>query len=477
MSRPLVLLYHPRGESRVLPLALLHLGRMLPEFEVRLIDGRIELTPEATLAELADRALCLGVSVFSGPAIGDALRASRAVKRRNPALPVIWGGWHPSLLSDQCLAASAVDACVLGQGEDTFREVALRLAAGEGIDSVCGIISRGTADGAPALRGVREAISFPPVDFDLVDLEPYFKRWGARRLDYFSSQSPVVSLNPGSDSRGGTWSGLPAERVVAEVLSHHRRYRCDELRFVDGDFFADLDRVEAIARGLAAGGGSLQWSAVGHPDQLRRASPDRFRLMRESGCHRITVGGASRPPGKRVGAGEAGVAEVLETAEKLSAAGIRARFLFVAGSPGEEASSLADTYRMVKAVRRINGGFDTPIRFHAPYPGPESSESRSTLGIGLPKTLAEWQVAPLDQSGGPWIPDLVRKFVPRYNFYFHYAFEPSGGGAGKAVARWLARLRVRFDFYRFDFERRLVDLSARLRTGASLRVQPRAEEE
>jgi hypothetical protein len=66
----------------------------------------------------------------------------------------------------------------------------------------------------------------------------------------------------------------------------------------------------------------------------------------------------------------------------------------------------------------------------------------------------------------------VRKFVPRYNFYLRHAFEPGEGGFGKRMARRFARLRVRFDFYRFDFERRLVDLSKRVRTGTPARQQP-----
>lgn len=90
MSRPRVLLYNPRGESHILPLALIHIGSMLPEFDVQIIDGRIELTPESTLAELSDEAVCVGVTVLTGKPILDALRASRAVKRRNPNVPIIW---------------------------------------------------------------------------------------------------------------------------------------------------------------------------------------------------------------------------------------------------------------------------------------------------------------------------------------------------------------------------------------------------
>jgi anaerobic magnesium-protoporphyrin IX monomethyl ester cyclase len=42
--------------------------------------------------------------VLTGSPIRDALRISRAAKAARPDLPVIWGGWHPSLFPAECLA-------------------------------------------------------------------------------------------------------------------------------------------------------------------------------------------------------------------------------------------------------------------------------------------------------------------------------------------------------------------------------------
>ena len=41
------------------------------------------------------------------------------------------GGWHPSLLPDQTLAAEYVDVVVSGQGEDAMLEVVQRLESGD----------------------------------------------------------------------------------------------------------------------------------------------------------------------------------------------------------------------------------------------------------------------------------------------------------------------------------------------------------
>lgn len=476
MTGKRVLLYNPRGESHILPLALIHIGSMLPECDVQIIDGRIELTPESTLAERADDALCLGVTVLTGKPILDALRASRAAKRRNPKLPVIWGGWHPSLLPEQCLASPFVDVCVTGQGEETFREIVHCLAKGRPLDGVAGIAFK--RDGVVVKnppRPFQDVNAFPRADFGLVNMEAYFKFRGARRLDYCSSQGCPFECSFCADPMvyKQRWSGLKAARVVSEIAEYKTRYRLEQVFFNDDNFFTDLKRAEAIARGLIDRNVNVQWFGTGRADLLKRMSAEQFALMRESGCYKVNVGAESGSAEvlETIKKGTL-VEEVLETAEKLSVAGIGARFSFIAGFPNEPPASLADTYRTVKALRKINGAFETPIYFYAPYPGTELSERMPSQGFEPPHRLEDWEHVDLDHSIGPWISEPVRKFVPRYNFYLRHAFEPVSAGFGKRVAQWFARLRVRFDFYRFDFERRLVDLSKRVRTGIPARQQP-----
>ncbi|MEO5762342.1 MAG: radical SAM protein [Vicinamibacteria bacterium] len=476
MSRRKILLYNPRGESHILPLALLHIGSALPEFDVHIIDGRIEMTPEATIAELADEAVCLGVTVLTGKPILDALRASRAAKRKNPQLPVIWGGWHPSLLPEQCLASPLVDACISGQGEETFREAVVKLAAGEPIESVAGLTVK--RDGVVVKnppRTFQNVNGFPRVDYDLINLEKYFKFRGARRLDYCSSQGCPFECAFCADPMvyKQRWSGLSSARVVAELTECKTKYRLDQVFFNDDNFFTDLKRTEAIAKGMIDANLNLQWFGTGRADLLKRLTPEQFSLMRQSGCYKVNVGAESGSPQilESIKKGTL-VEEVLEAAEKLNKAGIGARFSFIAGFPNEPASALADTYRTVKALRMINGEFETPIYFYAPYPGTELSERMPALGFEPPQKLEDWEHVDLDHSIGPWISEPVRKFVPRYNFYMRYAFEPVQSGLGKRIAHWFAKVRVRFDFYRFDFERRLVDLSKRVRTGVPPQQQP-----
>lgn len=478
MSRPIVL-YNPRGEGHILPLGLVHVGSMAPEDAVVIVDGRVELAPEARVVELGKDALCLGVSVLTGAPILDALRVSHAAKAKNPSLPVIWGGWHPSLMPEQCLASGAVDACVVGQGERTIATVINALRDGRSFDGIPGVVWKRDGEivrNAP--RPFEDMNGFPAADFGLLDMERYFRFRGVRRLDYCSSQGCPFECAFCADPQvyEQRWSGLEATRVVSEIKDLAGRYRLSEVFFNDDNFFTDLRRTEAISRGLIESGVRVRWFGTGRADLLCRLTDEQLRLIRASGCYKVNVGAESGSPAllKEIKKGTL-VEEVLEAARKLHRAGIGARFSFIAGFPKEPKESLAETYRTAKALREIDGEFETPIYFYAPYPGTALAESMPALGFESPRTLEEWEKVDLDHSIGPWISEPVRRSVPRYNFYLRHGYEKPGRRLGKRLLHLVARARAKTNFYGFDFERRVVDLSKRLRTGHNRQQPPIAE--
>ena len=111
------------------PLSLLAVATPLLRagYQVVIIDSTI--TPnfkERVLHEVKD-ALCLGISLVTGPMIRETVEVSRAVKAWKKDFPVILGGWHPSLLPLQTLETDFVDVVVRGQGEHTMLEVVQHL--------------------------------------------------------------------------------------------------------------------------------------------------------------------------------------------------------------------------------------------------------------------------------------------------------------------------------------------------------------
>src|SRR5271169_1252042 len=111
------------------PLGLLAISTPLLRagYEIRIIDSTITPDYKQRILDEVKDALCLGISVVTGPMIKETVEAAKAVKKWNPEFPVILGGWHPSLLPGQTLEAPYVDIVVRAQGEDSMLEVADRL--------------------------------------------------------------------------------------------------------------------------------------------------------------------------------------------------------------------------------------------------------------------------------------------------------------------------------------------------------------
>src|SRR5205823_12395062 len=126
------------------------------------------------MAEAVDAA-CVGFTIFSGPPIAAALNLSRELKSRFHNLPIIWGGWHPSILPEQCIASGAVDAVVIGQGEGAFSELLEVIDKPREWASIPGLcVAREGKAQRTATRPLSKMDAFPPACYELLDVELYF---------------------------------------------------------------------------------------------------------------------------------------------------------------------------------------------------------------------------------------------------------------------------------------------------------------
>jgi len=150
-------------------------------YQVCLIDSTI--TPnfkKRVIEELAD-ALCLCVSLVTGPMIRELVEIAKETKRIYPEMPVVLGGWHPSLLPDQTLAAEYVDVVVKGQGEDALLEIVERIDARESFEGIEGAGYK--VDGQLVFnkpRALKPLVEMPPKAYHLADFDAYSKLCGRR---------------------------------------------------------------------------------------------------------------------------------------------------------------------------------------------------------------------------------------------------------------------------------------------------------
>ncbi len=446
-SKPKVVLYNPRAVFYTMPLALVALASALDrsKVDVVIIDGRLEADPVRAVAAAAKGALCVGVTVLTGAPIHDALAVSRAVKAVEPACPVVWGGWHPSLFADECLAEPSVDLVVTGQGEDAFRDVIARLIDGERV--------RGQVS-----RPMQDLNTFPAHDYSLIPVERYFALKRARQIDYISSQGCrfrcAFCADPAVFARG--WTGLSPERIGDEVEHLHRRHRMADLAFQDETFFTHAPRVDALAEQFLRRYLPITWTATLRADQACRLGDDLFAKTVRSGLRRVMVGveSGSQEMLDRLQK-DMKLDQVRKTAEMCTRHGVGAIFNFIVGFPGESESSMQATLELAKTLRRSNPEFETPIFYYRPYPGNPMAEQSAAQGYVFPRGLEEW--ADFDYVGGrgPWMTAEQWRTVERFKFYTRHAWKP---GAWRWPLRATSQWRCRHDWYAMPVEKMIVDL-------------------
>ncbi len=133
-----VVLFLPPYAGKILgpPLGLLSLAGSLREagYSPCVIDGALEPNYCRKVAEETKDCICFGVSLLTGPMILESIKVARLVKSIRPDIPVVFGGWHPSLLTGQTLREEFVDIVVRHQGDVTLVEILQRLEAGKPLE-------------------------------------------------------------------------------------------------------------------------------------------------------------------------------------------------------------------------------------------------------------------------------------------------------------------------------------------------------
>ena len=159
---------------------------------------------------------------------GNRANRARSAKQLYPDMPVVLGGWHPSLLPDQTLAADYVDVVVKGQGEEALLEVVQRIEAGESHGGHRRASDTKKTAGSFSIRRARlkPIREMPPKAYHLADFDAYERVCGRRWAMYTSSLAcPYNCAYCTNDGvYGRKWNALDPDQVVEETTDLVSRY-------------------------------------------------------------------------------------------------------------------------------------------------------------------------------------------------------------------------------------------------------------
>jgi radical SAM superfamily enzyme YgiQ (UPF0313 family) len=435
-------------------------------FEVVLIDSTI--TPnfqERVLVEVQD-ALCLAISLVTGPMIRETVEIARAVKAWQPDFPIVLGGWHPSLLPKQTLEAPYIDYIVRGQGEDSFLELVQHIRAGSAPDFVAGIGFK--RDGKLTMtpeRPLRPLVQMPPKAYHLADFDAYERKCGRRWAMYTSSLGCPFNCAYCTNSGvyGRKWNALSPEQFVEETVDLSRRYALEMIWVVDDNFLVDMDRARGIAEGLVRENSHFLWSIQATSNVVARLTPEDLKLLRRAGLQQICQGVDSGSPAvlQAMHKDWQDFDSIFESASRCLEAGIRPSFNIIFAFPGEGIKERRETIDFMMKVCRRYPGAEFWTNIFTPYPGSPIFSKVEELGIEAPKSLEAWADYFPRYTRLPWLNGREHDRLQTMRDYLRIAFDriPIGADRRGRMTRLIqksislpARWRLDHDVYQAPVE-------------------------
>jgi radical SAM superfamily enzyme YgiQ (UPF0313 family) len=459
------------------PLSLMSLAARLGSagIECEIVDARVEPDYKRRVVEKMETADLLGVSSMTGWQIANGLEVSQAVKERFPAKPVVWGGYHPSLLAEQTVRDPRIDLVARGQGEDLCVELAEWLEGNRKIEDIDGLTYIEGADVRHnPERRVRDINEFPPMPYQLIDLERYleFNRRhhedDRRAINYVSSfgcpHACGFCSNP--EAYGRKWKGLAADRVIAEVTGLVEKYDLERVYFDDNNFFASKRRVREICQGLLASPRKFEWFATIRPSQVTAFSDEDLQLIRDSGCTKFMMGAESGDDAILTLINKGGeAADVIEATRRCHDHNIQPSYVFIFGFPTETWTQMQTTLDFMKQLKEIDADTRSTTLFFTPYPGTALTRLGERSGFVMPATLEEWAEYDARSVETPWITRQQKIKVKQIaDFYLPWAFPNQLAREKVARSRikpiyglfsLACRARVRLGFYGLAWEWKL----------------------
>jgi anaerobic magnesium-protoporphyrin IX monomethyl ester cyclase len=495
----MIILYNPQssaGRKPVLPFALLALGAVLEgKYEYVIVDGNLEPDPLARLDGLVSQAGARGqapggrpimaVTVMPGPQLQQAVPLCRELKRRNPQLCIIWGGYFPTQHWEASLHSDFVDYVVRGHGELVFLELLSYLTTGApALSAIAGLAYRpdpdlvvvnpedvtGPGPLANPLAPIPHPKSLPGFNFDRLPMEQYVRRTflGSRTLGYHSSYGCPFFCNFCAvvNMVNGKWFPQTAAQAAGVVATYARRWGVNGVEFYDNNFFVHEARTAEFSERIRDLG--LGWWGEARIDTLLKYAPRTWQLMRAAGLRMVFMGaesGSMETLRRMDKGGTMSPEKTLEMARLMKSYGILPEFSFVMGNPPDPEADIRGTMEFIRKVKTVNPAAEIVMYLYTPVPlAGDLYDEAQAEGFAFPKTLEEWvspawlNFAQRRSITMPWmqqpLQERLHDFERVLNAYFPTATDAKLTRAWRAVLRGASAWRYHLRVYRFPLELR-----------------------
>ncbi len=352
----------------------------------------------------------IGISVITYCAIKDSEKISSQAKKLG--IPVVWGGAMATAIPREILESGAADYVSLGEGEETWLEIAEAYDRHISFDNIKGLAL--LKDGKFFATEKRESMDLsviPKLDWSLIEPEKFFQKgFGCRKQIYIYLSKGCIgncSFCYNKQFNNCKRRERPMEYVIEEMVYLTEKYGADGFNFTDDLMFANKKQLREFCNRLIESGIKTTWTGCLRIDTSD--DPDDFKLMYESGCRNLIFGVESGSPKiQRVLNKRISEDKTEKVVSMCADAGIVPLLTFMIGLPGETDE---DAKKSVLFSQKLEKAFCC-FQFYTPIPGTKMYDDMVKDGKYKPlKNLKQYSKVTFGESIVKNVSDIKTKDI------------------------------------------------------------------
>jgi len=381
--------YSEDHAEKILPLGILSVGSALKKnnLAVELVNIS-EKEIKSTVDQIIKREPSLvGFSVMTGRQTKHSAQMSKLIKKK-ANVSILWGGIHPSLLPEQCLAEDYIDFVIVGEGEEAIVELAQKLARKESLDAVLGLgfKKNGQIKLNPA-RPLIKNLDEWPLDFSLLDMEKYiykldkFKRVIAYKASRGCPFNCAFCYNRAfNQNRWRVWS---IDHVIKDIEFLKEKYQIDAIKFYDDNFFVDKNRALEILKRI---------NLPAHLEiRIDMVDEDLVKALKEAKVFDLAFG-AESGSNRILSMINKGITaeKIIEAVKLLAKYQVPASYSVIVGLPTETKEEFNATLDLLYEIYKIHPNAFFTLGAFLPYPGSLMYDFTIKKGFRPPTRTEDW---------------------------------------------------------------------------------------
>jgi len=379
---PPIRLYRETMKLVFSPLGVSYLASFIrPEVDVKIMDAVAEgfhheeeldedfIAYGSPLSEIrkrieAYRPQVVGITCLFSSVFPVVRQICRMVKEVDPNILTVIGGTYPSFLPEYCLAEPNLDLIVLGEGEESFRDLLRGLREGRPLTEVDGLAYKedGRVIIQPRTRWIEDLDTIPFPARDLLPMDLYAKINVPHSFSAKEKLNTPLITSRGCPARciycsssrfwGHRFRARSPENVLDEIGELITRFGIRELQFEDDNITANKKRAKAIFQGIIDRGYRVSFNFP-NGVALWTLDEELVELIQAAGCYEMTLAfeSGSQYVLDHIIQKPLNLERARQITQLIHRKNIRTNAFFIFGFPGETREQVQETFRFAREMK------------------------------------------------------------------------------------------------------------------------------